>query len=1308
MRSFGGDSEEVLQFGTPLTLIVGQNGSGKTSIIECLRYATTGEVPPNTNKGVSFVTDPHLGSGRETMAHIKLAFKTSRGKQMILTKNMSCAINNRTKGLSFKTRENQLKAIDSFGNKETMSSKVTDIEKLIPQMLGVNKAILEYVVFCHQEESLWPISDSASLKKKFDEIFDSVKFIDALNEMKDISKKLNLEIKELNLVVNHLLEDKKRYLSKVNSLKELKLQTDQIENNIFRTKELIDETNNQLVSLHNSNQDFEQIINKMSSLKQQKDSIEGAISRIESTTEIINIPSEELKSQLNDFANVVLKQRQQINSMNDQKDVFNDQMSKFRNKLDQLLTEGGKLKLNYENNQLNYQKRNDLYMQYMNQVAASSNEDFDIKLDFKISSITTDLSTKTTFFENKIEEKNTQIQNTKNEQTKVQQHQLYLKQDIQSNENKKLELNNRLISISNNRSKLKTLKQELSEKEFNFEKSSYQNDIDKLDEEIDGLQKIQIPQNELALEKIQLDMKVSRANSEISSKIIVLKDLKKSSARYLDNLKENISSELPDLSLTEGAQIFQNKLTSLETENGLIKSNQDSIRERINQLKYSLQNNELKMADSNIQLNKLTLKTNLIKNEYYDIYDVELHVNKIDDELSKIEESFENDVKMIKFREFLIDYYQTAVKYAETEGACKLCNTQLHEDGQDEEDEQFYLDFIKRLKKLQLKYEQQNTNDKELNSKRKFVANFRNSKFEFVQLNQLKNDIDQLSKTIVSQKNELLDQESQLKQTNDKFNKSLNELNKWKLISEDVKSYFRVKAENDEHDQSIAKLESQLASKGLSMSNEELEEEHKRLIVIIKAHRRSIETMRFQRDNWNTLKNETLRDINEMKLKINDLELKSLDKVNIEKAIKETDEQLLKLNDILKSSNLTLSELSDSLADLLDENKKLVSERDSELNSIKSDLSKYQSIKDTFKNVNESISLYESNFGDDQYSKSQQDIAKCKQDISNLEDKIGDSNQMINSLEMKLANSNDQERNIRFNIDLLDYKSQLAEVEEQMDSIDIEQAKLRKSEYLIQSNDLQNTLMSYQTDVAGKLGEKTQIEKQIGFINSEIQRDYKDIDKRHAEKFMELQTKLALSTDLNICYKATDDSILKYHHTQMDKINNIIDELWKKTYMGNDIETIQIKSDPIASKTPSKAGTTAKNNRSYNYRVVMVKNGSELDMRGRCSAGQKVLASIIIRIALAECFGTSFGMIALDEPTTNLDEENIESLARALHKIIQDRMEQRNFQLIIITHDEKFLRMLNAVDFTDYYYKVQRNERLNSYISKVKINSITN
>jgi len=49
-----------------------------------------------------------------------------------------------------------------------------------------------------------------------------------------------------------------------------------------------------------------------------------------------------------------------------------------------------------------------------------------------------------------------------------------------------------------------------------------------------------------------------------------------------------------------------------------------------------------------------------------------------------------------------------------------------------------------------------------------------------------------------------------------------------------------------------------------------------------------------------------------------------------------------------------------------------------------------------------------------------------------------------------------------------------------------------------------------------------------------------------------------------------------------------------------DIETIEIRSDE------EEGSGASKTRRSYRYRVVMVKGSTELDMRGRCSAGQKV------------------------------------------------------------------------------------------------------
>lgn len=135
-------------------------------------------------------------------------------------------------------------------------------------------------------------------------------------------------------------------------------------------------------------------------------------------------------------------------------------------------------------------------------------------------------------------------------------------------------------------------------------------------------------------------------------------------------------------------------------------------------------------------------------------------------------------------------------------------------------------------------------------------------------------------------------------------------------------------------------------------------------------------------------------------------------------------------------------------------------------------------------------------------------------------------------------------------------------------------------------------------------------------------------------------------------------------------------------------------------------GPFRESNSHIRTQVVMKKGDVSLDMRGRSSAGQKVLTSLIIRLALAESFGVHCGILALDEPTTNLDRENISGLADSLNSIIQYRRQQRNFQLIIITHDEDFLRHLGKSDHADYYFRVAKNANQYSTIQKHDISDV--
>ena len=194
---------------------------------------------------------------------------------------------------------------------------------------------------------------------------------------------------------------------------------------------------------------------------------------------------------------------------------------------------------------------------------------------------------------------------------------------------------------------------------------------------------------------------------------------------------------------------------------------------------------------------------------------------------------------------------------------------------------------------------------------------------------------------------------------------------------------------------------------------------------------------------------------------------------------------------------------------------------------------------------------------------------------------------------------------------------------------------------------------------------------------------------RYRQANIELRTTEMANEDLNKYHTALDKALMAFHASKMAEINKVVKELWQKTYRNPDIDHIAIVSDAEA--------TTG---RSYNYRVVMKNREEELDMRGRCSAGQKVLACLIIRLALAETFCLNCGILALDEPTTNLDAANSASLAHALMDIMNSRREQESFQLIVITHDVRFAHQLGSREHAEYYWRISKDEELHSLIER--------
>lgn len=151
----------------------------------------------------------------------------------------------------------------------------------------------------------------------------------------------------------------------------------------------------------------------------------------------------------------------------------------------------------------------------------------------------------------------------------------------------------------------------------------------------------------------------------------------------------------------------------------------------------------------------------------------------------------------------------------------------------------------------------------------------------------------------------------------------------------------------------------------------------------------------------------------------------------------------------------------------------------------------------------------------------------------------------------------------------------------------------------MQRRDLKNQEMLEAMGVYNKSsGYSISISDSLRQMKVDLQEEkFTDIEKR----LLELEIKYSLTRDMSLeigeKHDALEEALMKYHHEKMKEINRTLGDFWKMTYKGNDIETIEIKSDVERSATNSRI-------RSYNYRIVL-KNADdcELDMRGRCSAG---------------------------------------------------------------------------------------------------------
>lgn len=136
------------------------------------------------------------------LTKVKLRLRNVNGDEVVCTRSLSVTQNATTR--TMKTLESLLLIRDPVsGEQYSVSSKCSEIDEELPHHLGVSKPILDNVIFCHQEDSFWPLSEPSVLKKKFDDIFAATRYTKALTNLKDLRKKLAADLKIIDVDTSH-------------------------------------------------------------------------------------------------------------------------------------------------------------------------------------------------------------------------------------------------------------------------------------------------------------------------------------------------------------------------------------------------------------------------------------------------------------------------------------------------------------------------------------------------------------------------------------------------------------------------------------------------------------------------------------------------------------------------------------------------------------------------------------------------------------------------------------------------------------------------------------------------------------------------------------------------------------------------------------------------------------------------------------------------------------------------------------------------------------------------------------------------
>ena len=1170
---------------------------------------------------------------------------------------------------------------------------------MIPERLGVSPAILDAVIFCHQDESLWPLSEPAALKKRFDEIFEAQKYTKAIDNLKVLRKK---HVEQLGKLQNDEAHNK---VNKDRGERAEKLMTGlqaEIEGAREKCETLtaeMEETQELIREKHEQATSYLEIVQNLKIKKEQLAFRQNTASELRSSIEELGEDDASLQSSLDQYEEKMKHLEEESKQNTIQYKQLQNELDKAQMNLNSKLSEQGR----HQSDQDKYERQIKSRIELVHETAEKYNvrgfdgdlsdaqiKTFNEKLQKLLGDRKRDLERLQKEKIDEVEKANAVITKLEGRKAAKTQDRISAKQRIGNVEKRINQLQNESSQINVDEGAKALLDEQLEELggrltrlQQDFEKSNWDRQLSEenekqaqLEAETEKLGRELIDCTRLASERAQLDYR----KKELVDRKRKLETLTNAWKPKLDTL---LGDDWAPQSLDKSFQSVSSRQTkSLEA----ARKAREQSRQKQQKVEYRLRNAKDVVEQKNKESTKCqqtvvtalqTVRDGAIIEEY-------------NEELSSLESSVEEYRNELSLFDALVQYYEKCKKTLNSKKTCQLCERRFDESQRGS------------IERLQAKIEKnlnpngKSETEKDLEEANASLERLRSVRSAFDTYERISADLPGLrdeAKAIESEyeaADRHLEEQDAIVASEEEKQSDLDDMSKT------VTSITQVVKDIEDAETQVERIMSQQASSGSTRSADEIHELQASIGEQLRGVKsRSTKLTSDRQRNKDQISNVEL-ERSELRNKASATSAQLVRKKDLQDQIQVNKDEQIQQREAIQRADAELEAIEPEMVEARAARDQVQSRVDAKEQTARDARDEVATSVSEIKNIDVDIQHYIDRGGPSNLASNQRAITGLEKSISNTKHEVDELTKRNNKLRTDIDNGDRKKKNINDNIN---YRKNLREIDTLKRDIeelternaDEDYERLRGEARQLENHS--NRLLAERGSVMGTMKTK---DEELGRLLQEWELDYKDAKAKYRESHIRVETTKAAIEDLAQCSSAVDKAVMQFHSMKMAEVNRIAGELWQSTYQGTDIDTILIRSDNESS--------TGKRN--YNYRLCMVKQDTEMDMRGRCSAGQKVLASIIIRLALAESFGVNCGLIALDEPTTNLDRDNIKSLAESLHMIIKARQAQSNFQLIVITHDEEFLRHMRCSDFCDSFFRVKRDERQNSVISRESITKI--